>query len=71
MRVLREHLAGGESSDWPAARGLKLAKDLVLSGRRLAVMCGCAKYDECHRKPVAEALLKLLPDGTAHHDLSG
>jgi uncharacterized protein (DUF488 family) len=71
MRILQEHLAGGETSDWPAARGLKLAKELVLSGKRIALMCACAKYDECHRKAVAEALIELLPEGTEHRDLTG
>ncbi len=71
MAILKHHLAGGADSGWPAARGLKLAKELVLSGMCLAMMCACARYDECHRQPVARALLKLLPDGTQHHDLSG
>lgn len=71
MRILKEHLTAGVDSDWPVARGLKLAKDLVLSGKRVALMCACGQYGGCHRKPVAEAILKLLPPGTEHRDLTG
>lgn len=70
MRVLKEHLAAPSDAGWPVARGLELVKGLVLGGKRVALMCACAKYAECHRKPVAEALLALLPEGTGHRDLS-
>lgn len=70
MRVLKEHLSGPAGRGWPVARGLELVKGLVLGGRRVALMCACAKYAGCHRRPVAEALLALLPDGTLHRDLS-
>lgn len=71
MRVLKEHLAAPPDAGWPVARGLELVKGLVLGGKRVALMCACAKYADCHRKPVLEALLALLPAGTSHRDLSG
>ncbi|MDB5307959.1 MAG: hypothetical protein JWO38_2161 [Gemmataceae bacterium] len=71
MRVLKEHLAAPSGRGWPVSRGLGLVKELVLSGKRVALMCACPKYAGCHRKPVAEALLAILPEGTQHRDLSG
>lgn len=62
MRVLKEHLAAPPECGWPVSRGLELVKGLVLGGKRVALMCACAKFAECHRKPVVEALLKILPD---------
>lgn len=70
MRVLKEHLSALPGSGWPVARGLELVRGLVLGGRRVAMMCACPKYAGCHRKPVAEALLALLPVGSQHRDLS-
>jgi hypothetical protein len=71
MRVLKEHLAAPPAAGWPVSRGLELVKRIVLNGKRVALLCACARYAECHRKPVAEALLRLLPDGTSHCDLTG
>lgn len=71
MRVLQEHLAAPPESGWPVARGLALVKGLVLAGKTVALMCACAKFADCHRKPVVEALLKTLPDDTHHRDLNG
>ena len=70
MRVLKEHLAAPPESNWPVARGLEHVKGLVLGGKRAALMCACGEYVGCHRKPVAEALLALLPPETVHRDLS-
>ena len=70
MRVLKDHLAAPPAAGWPVRRGLDLVQGLIVGGRRVALMCACDKFAKCHRKPVAEALLKLLPAGTVHRDLS-
>lgn len=71
MAVLREHLASPPECGWPVHRGLALVRDLVEKGRVCGLMCACDRYAGCHRKPVAEALLKLLPEGASHRDLTG
>ena len=71
MTVFKEHLAASSEQCWPAWLGLRMVKGMVLKGERIALMCACKEYEKCHRKPVAEALLKLLPDGTEHRDLTG
>ena len=70
MRILREHLAD-PAGEWPIHRGLRLVADAVAAGHIVALMCACGKYAGCHRKPVAEALIPLLPAGYRLADLTG
>jgi hypothetical protein len=71
MAVLREHLAD-PGGNWPVHRGLDLAARLVADPEaRCCLLCACAKYADCHRKPVAEALLARLPPDAEHRDLTG
>ena len=56
MRVLRSHLTD-DSGGWPVHRGLVRLAELVRANPRgCCVLCACAKYKECHRRVVAEAL---------------
>jgi uncharacterized protein (DUF488 family) len=69
MTVLREHLADPEGR-WPIHRGLRLVADLLGEGRRCCLMCACEKSSACHRRIIAETLLKMLPAGSGWRDLS-
>lgn len=70
MTVLREHLADA-AGDWPVHRGLALVSRLIREdGKRCCLLCACDEFDACHRKPVAEALARLLPPDAVHRDLN-
>jgi uncharacterized protein (DUF488 family) len=54
MAVLRAHLAADKP--WPVNRGLDLLRPLVEDDtKRVALLCACGRYDDCHRKVIAEA----------------
>lgn len=56
MRVLRAHIEARDEC-WPVNRGLRQLAELVkVENNSVAIMCACAKYDDCHRKVIAEAL---------------
>jgi uncharacterized protein (DUF488 family) len=56
MAVLRAHVAAADEA-WPVNRGLAQLHQLVLAeGERVALLCACKDYDDCHRKVIAEAL---------------
>ena len=52
--ILQAHLADG-SLRVPVNRGLIVLKDLIDSGKSCCLLCACGKYDQCHRKVIAEA----------------
>jgi hypothetical protein len=71
MTILREHLME-KSGIWPVHRGLSLLKKLVIDERRrCCLLCACAKYNQCHRKLIAEAFQSCCePLRIEHADLS-
>jgi uncharacterized protein (DUF488 family) len=63
MAILRSHLAN-PNTPWPVNRGLTLLHEIMEGkGRTCALLCACKKYDNCHRKVIAEALSQRYFDG--------
>lgn len=57
MTILRWHLTDGTHL-WPVHRGLAVLAQLVGAGHVCCLLCGCDKYDRCHRRLIAEAFGK-------------
>jgi len=56
MQVLKWQLAD-ENGAWPIHRGLQQLAALVRDQpNSCCILCACEKYEECHRRLVAEAL---------------
>jgi hypothetical protein len=56
MALLRAHLAD-PGGGWPVHRGLTRLADLVQTpGEVVALLCGCATYQSCHRTLIARSL---------------
>ena len=55
MAVLMEQLAD-ENGRWPVHRGLSLLSKLLEAGKRCCLLCACNRYEDCHRRLIAEAL---------------
>ncbi len=49
----------------------ELVRKLIVDGERAALMCACAKFENCHRQLIVKSLGKILPEGTHHEELSG
>ncbi len=61
MTILRQHLAD-QATPWPVHRGIQLLKILVTKpGRRVAILCACTKFEDCHRSLIASALAEQIP----------
>jgi rhodanese-related sulfurtransferase len=48
-------------------RGIASLVDLLQQGHNLLLLCGCAHYQTCHRRVVAELLQQALPELTLIH----
>jgi hypothetical protein len=59
MTVFRQHLEDA-NIDWPAQRGLKLLRSMTQAGSRIALLCACAAYTECHRSLIVATLSRLV-----------
>ncbi len=57
MKILRWHLADTARA-WPVHRGLDVLAQLVGADHVCCLLCGCDKYDRCHRRLIAEAFGK-------------
>jgi len=70
MAVLRSHLEEPKVP-WPVNRGLSLVHELMQTrGKICALLCACKRYDDCHRKVIAEALNQRFFKGALMiHDL--
>jgi uncharacterized protein (DUF488 family) len=54
MTILRWQLTDAARS-WPVHRGLAALSQLVSEGHSCCLLCGCDKYNHCHRRLIAEA----------------
>jgi uncharacterized protein (DUF488 family) len=54
MAILRWHLTDRDQS-WPVHRGLELLEGLMNGGEVCCLLCACDKYEQCHRRLIAEA----------------
>jgi hypothetical protein len=61
MAVLREHISE-QDGPWPVHRGLQLLHKLVSEpARKVAILCACKRFDQCHRSLIANALSEQIP----------
>lgn len=67
MEVLRQHLAD-TAMHWPIHRGLHRACAAV-ECERCCLLCACKRYDDCHRKVIAEAMAQAGGARFVHSEL--
>lgn len=59
MTILRAHIAD-RAGGWPVHRGLvRLAEAVRTEGQAVALLCGCAQAESCHRTLIAKTLSEL------------